>query len=363
MKWQDDLTLEVALEKGNRRRGLLQLCMYALHLGSGCGLFCKTLKVGTIKRYIAAVATFLALFGKARVDFRYEADGDKRMHPLLHDVFAELERWESVPNRREPFSIDMLIAQEKLVRDTNAPFLSFPSAFMDWSEVGIFNGNRRCEWCQDSAHSNPDNPKKNRFGHAEAFCQLDIEMHTEDGRRLKGAEILTVPMEQYVACYITWRTQKNGMNGQVKVWGRSKKKGGRNLIAPMYRILQRFVALRGADDITTPLALYQTDSMTEPKVLLITDTKVATAMRWLASKVYKLDPIKKKAELMRWSCHSFRVGACNLLHSQGFTGEQIKFILRWNSDAFMTYLRNSLVLADQQTIALDRASGLVPNTI
>ena len=66
MKWQDDLTLEVALETGKRRRGLLQLCMYALHLGSSCGLYCKTLKVATIKRYIAAVATFLALFGRAR---------------------------------------------------------------------------------------------------------------------------------------------------------------------------------------------------------------------------------------------------------------------------------------------------------
>jgi hypothetical protein len=80
-------------------------------------------------------------------------------------------------------------------------------------------------------------------------------------------------------------------------------------------------------------------------------------------KVYKLHPIKQKAEIARWSCHSFRVGTCCLLHGQGFTGEQIMFILRWRSDTFMVYLRNNLNLARQQAHALDRASGLVPNTI
>ena len=188
-------------------------------------------------------------------------------------------------------------------------------------------------------------------------------MHTSDGRRLRGAAALSVPMELCKACFLTWRTQKNGDHGQTKMWTRPLTLGGRSLVEPMYRILQRFVALRGPNDITTPLALYQTDAVKNPRVLLITDSKVVTAMRWLAQQVYKLDPVKNKAELQRWSCHSFRVGACVLLHTQGFTGEQIKFLLRWNSDAFMTYLRNSVVLSDKQVMALDWASGLVPNTI
>jgi hypothetical protein len=196
--------------------------MYALRLGSSCGLYCKTLKVGTIKWYIAAIATFLALFGRARIDFRYDVNGNKIMSPLLHDVFAGPEQWESVPNGREPFTLEMLEAQKKQVRDTNAPFLSFEAAFADWSEVGLFNSNHRgAEWCQDSAHSNPNNPKINRFGDAQAFCQLDICMHTTDGRRLLGAEILTVSTKEYEACYITWRTKKYGDNGQVIVWSRT----------------------------------------------------------------------------------------------------------------------------------------------
>jgi hypothetical protein len=279
MKWQDDLTLEVALEKGQRRRGLLQLCMYALHIGSANGLLCKTLRVGTIKQYIGNIASFLALFGRARIDFRYDVNGDKRFSPLLHDVYTEMKRWEGVALRQEPFTLEMLKAQEKKVLDTQAPFLSFDAAFADWSEVGIFNGQRRCEWAQESGHSDPDAPKINRFGDAQAFCQLDVCMHTTDGRRLRGAEILTVSLGEFEACFITWRTQKNGDNGQVKVWSRASQEGGHSLLAPMYRILQRFVALRGADDTTTPLALYQTDSITNPEVLLFTDSKVETAMR------------------------------------------------------------------------------------
>ena len=35
------------------------------------------------------------------------------------------------------------------------------------------------------------------------------------------------------------------------------------------------------------------------------------------------------------------------LHSQGETGENIKFRLRWRSDAFMMYLRNIIALAER----------------
>jgi hypothetical protein len=234
---------------------------------------------------------------------------------------------------------------------------------LDWSEVGTFDGHRRSEWCQNSSHSNPKKPQIDRFGNARAFLPNDIEMRTRHHRRLVGAAILSLPMEDFAECHVSFRTQKNGDNGQVKMWTCAQTEGGRSLVAPMYRILKRFVALRGASDTVTPLALYQTDSVKKPKVLLMTDTEVTTAMRWLACKVYKLDPKKNKVELDRWTCHSYRVGACVLLHTQGFTGEQIKFLLRWKSDTFMYYLRNSSMLSDQQVRALDRVSGLVPNTI
>jgi hypothetical protein len=85
---------------------------------------------------------------------------------------------------------------------------------------------------------------------------------------------------------------------------------------------------------------------------------VENTMQELASKTYKLDPIRHKAELQRWSCHSLRVGACTILHSMGLTGTQIKWLLQWRSDAFMAYLRNLAVTANQQVLAFDKAEVL-----
>lgn len=66
----------------------------------------------------------------------------------------------------------------------------------------------------------------------------------------------------------------------------------------MLRIVERFVQLRGANDYTTPLAVYQADDLVTTKLLTSMD-------------------IEK--ELQRWSAHSLRVGACVILHSMGYS--------------------------------------------
>jgi hypothetical protein len=67
-----------------------------------------------------------------------------------------------------------------------------------------------------------------------------------------------------------------------------------------------------------------------------------------ASRVYQLDPKKHSAELKRWSAHSLRVGACTILQAIGFSATLIKWLLRWRSDAYMTYLCNLAINARQQ---------------
>ena len=52
-----------------------------------------------------------------------------------------------------------------------------------------------------------------------------------------------------------------------------------------------------------------------------------------------------KKDLSRFTVHSLRVGACFMLHTAGFSADDIKFELRWRSDAFRDYLRNILSLA------------------
>jgi hypothetical protein len=42
----------------------------------------------------------------------------------------------------------------------------------------------------------------------------------------------------------------------------------------------------------------------------------------------------------------------------GFTGTQIKWLLRWRSDAFMVYLRKLAVPADRQHTNFDAAAAM-----
>ena len=99
-----------------------------------------------------------------------------------------------------------------------------------------------------------------------------------------------------------------------------------------------------------------------PVVRLITDHEIETLMRSLACEVYKFHPVKDKETLSKWFAHSLRVGACVLLHAMGFTAEQLKFILRWCSNAFMVYLRSNIILANKHVRALNQARKLMPNT-
>jgi hypothetical protein len=174
--------------------------------------------------------------------------------------------------------------------------------------------------------------------------------------------MLQVPKDACLQGFMKWRFQKNGDNGQELMWARAHELDDYSLVGPLYDVVDRFVALRGAHDTTTPLACYATTRKGKTVVRLITDCDIETLMRSLACEVYKFLPTKDKDLLSKWSAHSLRVGACVILHAMGFTAEQIKFILRWRSNAFMVYLRSNIILADKHVRALNQAGKLMPNT-
>ena len=60
MKWGDDHLSDTT--EDNRLR-LLQLALYAQHLGTGNTIFCRSIKVATVKAYTNAVASLMAPFG------------------------------------------------------------------------------------------------------------------------------------------------------------------------------------------------------------------------------------------------------------------------------------------------------------
>ena len=246
--WDDDLTLASV----PRRRGTLQLAMYAWHLGSGNSLKCKSIKVDTIKKYILDVARFLALFGPRDIDYRKDNNAEKSFSRVLQSVYDELERWETVPNRREPFTIEMLdallIKVEKLPPGHHTGLLA---VLYDWFVCGLFGGFRLSEWAQPGSQSDPSKPQLNIFDDTEAFVLNDVSARSRSGARLTGAAVISVPVAELVEMRLTWRTQKNGDNGEKKLFAANPK--GRSFIPAMYRIIERFVRLCSPTDNSTPL--------------------------------------------------------------------------------------------------------------
>ena len=360
MNWTDVLTLEGA----DPKRGQLQLAMYALHLASGCSINAHKLKLATIKVYIRAVAIFLGMFcGR---DLRFDNPGDTSFGHLLQPVFKDLEKYETVPNRREPYTIAMQLRVEAMSTSLAMvqPFC-LCVMLVKWFGLNLMAGCRIAEWAQPSSRD-PHRPQQNCLLPPSittaAFVQSDIRMSKwENGVKCAvGLDILKSERRAYRKEWLRWRTQKNKDNGQERLFTQNPNVDGHCAIHYTYHILEGFAfCLKkdpSLDPVSTPLSVYY-DYDTDT-VKSITSADVETFMRAIASSVYFLHPQKHKEALSKWGTHSLRVGPCVLLHAMGFNHLDIQWLLRWRSLAFMAYLRNNCLLTDQHHAALDSARSI-----
>lgn len=359
MKWEDNLLLEGELTPELLDRGQFQLAMYALHLSSGNSIYCKQIKSSTVKDYVFAAASFLALF--TGTDFRKDCNSDSHMGHRLAPVFRDLAKFEAVPNRQEPYDSRLhLLARQDA---SQFPPDELIPALVDGFEQGYNAGYRLSEWAQPRGLSDPTRYQLNHDVGApirtRAMVPVDFRIQTGAFQRASGLAILGHPLPTIVKMWAKWRTQKNGQNGEEKVFTRNPRPDGICYVASVYRSLLRFRRLQlldsRLDERKTPLSVYW-DPI--PRcVKLITSDEIEGFMRQLAVRVYKLCPRQDREAIQRWSSHSLRIGACVALHALGFSGLDIQWILRWRSTAFLVYLRNVAILATRHHEALDRAAA------
>ena len=139
----------------------------------------------------------------------------------------------------------------------------------------------------------------------------------------------------------------------------------RNPSNPQLCFVENFIAILARHQLLTnsspvhPLSVYRAS---DGIAYNITTADIEQVIRRAAATLYNLDPAKHRAQLALWSSHSLRVGACTILYSQGFSKMEIKYLLRWKSNAFMTYLRNLAVTSRRHTIAMNETSA-VPNFV
>jgi hypothetical protein len=356
MKLEDDM----ALENTTIQRCNWQLALYAVHLATGHTVSCRAIKATTIDKYLRNVAKFCARANPR--DPRKLEQTQKPLARMIQGVIDEVKRWEDIPDRREPLTIEMIYYLQELYE--SKPYLyssdSALAVIIDYAGAGLYDGFRLSEWAQPNAHAEIHNPNLNYRGEPSAFCIDDVRFLSEDKISISTERILLLHHTSPIVGrdFVKYRTQKNGHDGEERQHTRNCSKNAPCHVSSMMRIVQRFVRLVGPRS-HVPLCVYRTD---QGKVRYITASLIEATFRMAAAKVYKLDPIRDHAHLQKWSAHSIRVGACVILHGMGFTDTQIQFLLRWRSNAFYVYLRNIAGLAHKQNRALDDLSTM-PNFI
>lgn len=318
------------------------MALFAASLALGHTLLCCTIKSGTIEHYLRNVARHI--IGQRRllqspmqplpwIDPRIDLSTNKT-DSSISAIVKEVKRWENMPERREPLTVDM-IAYQQLQCNKQCPH-GETAAMYDWFVFGIYAGNRLAEWAQYDGTT----IGTNLDGTTRAFIIDDLSFYGENRRRMSRTYALE--NDRLVKTIdVRWRFQKNGVNGEKKTFVRTNSNKSLCAVSALLRISHRWSDLnlesRRHGDVDFPLAVFTSDGTTSGDVKLISEIHINNALREAAKMVYN---ITDDDELSRFSSHSIRVGACVALHAANISELDIQHALRWRSNSFWNYLRN-----------------------
>ena len=135
------------------------------------------------------------------------------------------------------------------------------------------------------------------------------------------------------------------MNGQRVSFGDDTVSPAYSATRAAYRIYNRSQRLGMKPD--EPMGVFCNNKC---KVQFIKDTLVNNLLQQAASETLGLPRSHKEIKL--WSTHSIRVTAANLLYRMQLSDQFIMTRLRWNSPAYLMYLRNTIHSADAHAKAI-----------
>ena len=300
---------------------------YALFLLSGNTLLAKSIKVGTAKTYIKAVSDYFL----KNHQFNPAVDESGAIPHELDKVYKEAKRWESMPNRSEPLTPEMVEYLYDYGKANHQD--SALAAYADWAVLSLQAGFRISEYAQSHSAQSMSNYHpcaKNIDGSSKAFIHSDF--------RFTGPNKSLVPNNRrYQASFvhIKWRFQKNGCNGEIIPFARNNLKPKFCPVRAAFRLVKRAERLKQAKHL--PLAVSQSPNNKVRGLSYLTSTFVDKQMKLAAKHAHGITAV---ADLKKFTPHSPRVGACVLLHTMGKLPDFIKKRLRWKSDTYEDYLRH-----------------------
>ena len=300
---------------------------FALYLLTGNTLLARSIKVNTAKAYIKAVSDF---FHKNH-QFNPAVDKTGAIPLDLDRVYKEAQRWESMPNRSEaltPEMVEYLYDQGRASHQDSAI-----AAVADWAVLSLQAGFRISEYAQahSAQHMSLYSPwAKNIDGSSRAFIHSDFRFTGHNKRTLS-----TNKRHFAKFVHIKWRFQKNGNNGEVIPFARNNVKVKFCPVRAAHRIIKRAERLQQTNH--SPIALSLSPNKKMKGCSYLTSTFMGQQIKLAAKHAHGISAV---ADLKKFTPHSPRVGACVLLHITGQLPDLIKKRLRWKSDTYEDYLRH-----------------------
>lgn len=321
------------------------LACYVVYLIQGNTLTSIFIRSNTLTGYVKAA---VALHKERNLPHPIQACGSA---DLVQPLIASLKSYESVPDRREMIYDNMLRLMLKTCSLHSDD--SLERSILDWIILGRVTGARKSEWCQDSQqvamigpniHNIPQQPL--------AFIAEDFTFHSKDLRIIHKLSSTDLASVSHLT--VRWRFQKNDNNGEKIPFARDWKRPHICPVLAASRIFLRAKRLRVPP--TSPLAVCSSD--TSRGFSYITSSQTTVYLRRHAQTAFGLKPTDPV--LNKWSCHSIRVTAANLLHRAKMSDSYIQTRLRWKSTAFLEYLRNTFYSATLHTEALALSPDHLP---
>ena len=310
----------------------------------------STIRAKTVKGYLEAVNELYTL-SQCRPPYRPQ---EKRNIPA--HLVKLLNKWESMPYRREPISPEMTAYMEQIAQGSDQD--GIVSATWDWFVLSRYTGFRIGEFAQRSQYRADYHVAGGGKRILKAFNSTDF-VFSDQTRKVIAPSRLDTDPESIEQVTIRWRIQKNRRNGEKINLFRDDKNPSLCPVRAAHRVILR--AQRCGMTSEDPIGVYRTEKR---QVRFLVGADFAKLFRRAAIQVHALT---HPDDINRYSAHSMRVTAAVLLHQADKPASYIKIRLRWASDTFMMYLRNTVVQAKQHVAAIngstDQAELIQLNTI
>jgi hypothetical protein len=260
-----------------------------------------------------------------------------------------IKKYETVPRHKEMISDSMFHYIANLASHTSED--SLVRTVIDWIVLGCYTGLRKSEWCSDNhdLSATIDDPNWGDRPNALPDIAEDFSFTSTTGRRIH--DVHATPDNDITFTTLCFRKQKNNDNGQTLTYRRPADSHWLCPTQASLNIVRR--ARRLGSPHNSPTAVYRDHNTGKRR--LITASQVTIFLRHVTHKVFDI-PTRHK-DLLAWSCHSICVTTANLLHRAWFSDSYIKNRLRWRSNTFLMYLRNTFYTADQHTKAITLGLG------